>query len=181
MKGKCILLVRLTALAVLFTAAATVLRLNLIRLPEKAAPGEEEQVVSLLAAEDVMAVEWSGSGSSVFRLERGSDQKWICPDYAEDELDQEKVRRTVAALCQVVSVRRITDWKDASVYGLDPPACRVELTLADGTAVRYLIGSLNTYTNRYYFRLEEDTVIHMVGYSVGEPISFGIADYIKSK
>ncbi len=177
MKKNRTVLAFLVGMLIVFSTAALALRFDWINLP-----GEErtaEQIISLLDAENVTAIEWSGGEVPAFRLERGTDRKWLCPDHADEELDPEKTERTVAALCQVVSARRISDWEDASVYGLDPPNCQVEIALKDGTEIRYQIGNLNPYTNQYYFRLEGESAIHMVGYSVGEPMNYGISDYIK--
>lgn len=179
MKKNFAMLAWMAGLLVLFLAAALALRFKLIKIPEKERAGEGDQIISLLDIEDVLAVEWSGGEVPAFRLKRGAENEWICPDHTEEELDQEITERAVAALCQVVSSRRISDWEDASIYGLDPPNRQVELILEDGTNIRYWIGSLNPYTNRYYFQLEGETAIHMVGYSVGESMNYGISDYSK--
>lgn len=177
MNRKRILPVVLTGLLVLFSAAALALRLGLLELPGE---DPEEVLLSVLPLEEVNAVEWSDGESPAFRLERETDGMWRCPDRPEAVLDQEKTGTAVAALCQVVSGRKIEDWEDASVYGLDPPRRRVELILSDGTSVCYLLGDRNTYTNRYYFQLEGERTIHLVGSSVGETMYAGMEDYIVS-
>lgn len=169
----------MAGLVVLFSVAALALHFDLINPPGEKTAGEEEQIISLLDIERVAVVEWDGGEAPAFRLECNGSQEWICPDYPEKELDQEKAERAVAALCQVVSARKISDWEDTSVYGLDPPERHVEITLEDGTSIQYRIGSLNTYTNRYYFQLEGETAIYMVGYSVGESMNCGILDYAR--
>lgn len=167
----------LAGLLVLFSAGALALRLGVLELPGEEA---EELLLSALPPEEVRAVEWSGGEAPALRLERGPEEEWLCPASPGTALDQDRAGQAVAALCQVVSSRKLEDWEDASAYGLDPPRRRVELTLSDGTSVVYLLGDRNTYTNRYYLRLEGDESIHMVGSSVGETMYAGMEDYMAS-
>ena len=121
---------------------------------------------------------WSGGDSPDFVLEKDSQGQWICPEYAEETLDQEKVSSTLSALCQVISSREIENTETSADYGLSPARRTVTITLLDGRSVTYYLGNLNTYSNRYYFQLDPDGPIYMVGFSVGQSMDYGIQDYL---
>ena len=104
---------------------------------------------------------------------------WICPEYPDIELDQDKVAYAVKALCQVISVRQIDiPPEERSAYGLSPARRKITLTLIDGEEVCYILGDLNTYTNRFYFQLDQRDAVYLVGYSVGASAQYGIEEYL---
>ena len=170
------LLIILLALAAVLLGLTLALRMGLFAGEEA---GEEDAsiVVSSIPVETVAAVEWSGGDSPALRLEKGSDGIWFCPDAPDLALDQEKVSDAVSPLCQVISVREI-EGEDPASFGLSPARRQIRLELAEGQSVTYLVGDLNTYTNRYYFQLEGLETIHLVGYSVGQSMARTAEDYL---
>ena len=174
------LLIVLLVLLVLLSGLTIALRLGLFA--GEAEPDEEEGTasipVSAIPTESVSTVTWSGGDSPDFRLEKDIDGTWFCPDEPDQVLDQDKVESTISALCQVLSSREIEEPEDLSAFGLDPAQRRIQIDLADGQTVAYLVGDRNTYTNRFYFQLEGDSAVHLVGYSVGESMNYTVADYL---
>ncbi len=169
-------LVLLLCLSAVFAVGTLWLRLS-DKPPETIDAPSDEVLVLQLPTEQLQAVVWSEGDAAELRLQRDEDGRWMSPADGGVLLDQQKVERTVAALCQVVSNREVEAPSALAEYGLEPALRQVELILEDGSSVRFSLGSLNPYTNRYYFQMEGSADVHAVGYSVGESMLNDAIDY----
>ena len=169
---------RFVILSVLFFAAAIVLALDL--LPAKESQTDETEIpVSILSADSIRYISWGDETAEQFTLRQETDAQWSCEGYDMQALAQDRIKNTVTALCQVISTREIEPADNDESYGLSPCQSQVTIVTDDGKEIIYRLGSLNTYTNRYYFRLNDETVVHMVGYSVGAAMQCELSDFVK--
>lgn len=148
----------------LFSVGAVLLYLDMIPFPSIKSKGEE-RIVCALPMEEVEYVKWFGGGPEFTAQQR--DGVWTIQGDGWKKPDQQMLRDQISALCQVVSSREIDSLDPQDDYGLSPAQRQVELGLSNGSAVRYRLGKLNTYTNRYYFQMEQSDCVYLVGYSVG--------------
>lgn len=86
---------------------------------------------------------------------------------------QQKPLQDMAAAASSIEAKLQVDTSDTEeeTYGLDTPACTVEVTFTDGSIYTYTFGDTNSFNGYQYFTISGDDAIYMVEASLAK--SFG--------
>ncbi len=86
---------------------------------------------------------------------------------------QQKPLQDMAAAASSIEAKLQVDTSDTGeeTYGLDTPACTVEVTFTDGSIYIYTFGDTNSFNGYQYFTISGDDAIYMVEASLAK--SFG--------
>lgn len=165
------LLVLLLAFALLWGATLIAQRLD----PEN----QTEEVTPLLALSDqsITGLTWTyGEEALTFTQANGA---W---SYSEDPafpLDESYLTAMTDALAELTARKTIDDPQDLSQYGLDAPACTIQVTLDTGTT-QLTIGGESTLDGLRYLSTGSDAV-YLVDPSLLDAFSYGLYDLIRKE
>ncbi len=100
-------------------------------------------------------------------------------EYALDShfpLQQEPLQEMAAAASSIEAKLQVdTSDTGEETYGLDTPACIVEVTFTDGSIYTYTFGDINSFNGYQYFTISGDDAVYMVEASLAD--SFGTPLY----
>lgn len=87
-----------------------------------------------------------------------TDDSWQYDDDVSLDIKESTIDNMIAKVASLESENRITDVKDASIYGLDTPD--ITISISDGNKTETIkIGDYNLTTSTYYVSRDDDTSV----------------------
>ena len=119
---------------------------------------ETADTITVAAVEEdqVTAISWTYQGETI-SLSQQDNGGWVNTEDEAMPIDKDKVEEMLSSLQSVVSTRSIENPENLSDYGLEDPACSINVTEQDGTVLAFSIGDYNSVSGQYYL-LYQDTV-----------------------
>ncbi|MCD8311460.1 MAG: DUF4340 domain-containing protein [Firmicutes bacterium] len=129
---------------------------------------------------DMTALSYTYSGETVSMHVSDDGTEWLLDDDESYPLNQETVYYMAAAISDYGGYRRLDYVEDNfSVYGFDDPTYEITATYTDDDGDEYTnhcyVGAENSLTGYYYFWVEDDTYVYMVGDALFEYYSYTLA------
>lgn len=150
--------------------------LAVILLSPEGEEAEEDPGVSVLSldADSVTQLGWTcGEERLSFLLE---DDTWVYAGDSTFPLSTSRVESALTALCGLTASRAIEGAEDLAQYGLEEPACTVEVTAGD-TTTQLLIGDETTMGGERYLSTGDGSV-YLVDEGFLDHFQYGLYDLV---
>ncbi|MCR5272358.1 MAG: DUF4340 domain-containing protein [Lachnospiraceae bacterium] len=141
---------------------------------------EEEEAAKIYVTEadasDIISFSYQVDGETLtFSL---IDDSWICAEYPEYDLDEDKVSAIASDFDHMEATTVIDDYEDLSDYGFDSPTEIMTLTTSDENTVILTVGMKNDITGEYYMTSDADENLYLVDSTVATGFETSIDDLI---
>ena len=150
-----------------------------VLLVERRAPIGEAETVTPMPTLQPPLLTFASADARAVRIESLGDERrtefayrdsglWHIIYPVEEEADQGQVVRLVEELADLRPRRALTGTTaPLADYGLEPPAMRVEVELADGSWHAILLGARNADRSAYYARVDGQPTVYLVPSTLG--------------
>lgn len=160
----------IAAAAVLIVLAGAVVILKLTEKPDEADPTTTGTTAPEVTAIELYSYETTAIKSlditnelGKVKLEKTGEAEWQIKEYDGLPFDSSAVTKLMESAASFDAKSLIEEnAADLSLYGLDKPVMKAEITLTDGTQTRLLVGNKAPAGNEYYFMLGGKNAVYTV-------------------
>ncbi len=149
------------------------------RLAEKGKDeGEKSVAVYSIDSTNITQISWTYLGENVTLFYDRSNDKWI---YTGDEsfpVDSTYPETMRTSLASITADRALSDVTDYNEYGFDNPNAVITITDSNGGATKFTIGDQNTSTSGYYFRVNDESTVYLIGSTLPEAFFHKLNDIV---
>jgi len=130
-------------------------------LGDESLPEEEVIIAATVDSLQVKSLSYSYAGDDVKLILDGG--RWVKEENPELPIEQSLVSDMMGVVVEVVASRLIADNKnDVAEFGFEEPTMEIDIGMADGTSVRYIIGEINALTTEYYFTTDKTESVYLI-------------------
>lgn len=119
-----------------------------------------------LQANPIVAARITDASGKAVAVEKDANGQWILTEPPNQPADTERIQTAITRAQGVSIVANVDVGPDLQAIGMDPPAYRIQLSLADGQEQIAFIGSLTAIGSGYYAHLDGGPMLIVNKYGV---------------
>lgn len=143
---------------------------------KKAKEEKEASTIYVTDMENISLINYDvGDGTQTFEKQDGN---WVYVKNPEFPLDESYPEQIVDTFGKLKAQRELQDGDELSAYGLDDPACRIQLTDEDGNKTSVYFGN-DTGDDSYYVTVDDTKKVYTVNSEVLQDLQHSLDDMAK--
>ncbi len=131
---------------------------------------EEEDIVTEDVSYKICSITTNQFSKVTYEYSDGAVVNYVKEANAWKNADDEKFplsssafeNQFVSVFAEFTSNKKITEYEDKSIFGLDKPLITVTITANNGGVVKYYLGSYNASIDEYYLMIDGDDSIYTI-------------------
>lgn len=172
----------LIASVVLVLLSAVLVLLLATNSPEDAAQlSSSEEKILLQSDQQVtsIAVQTPNESYTILPVEgSGEDPQWQIADLEGIPQSQTKYSDLMSICAKLEYTQKLENPKELSVYGLQEPAAKAQISYADGSSTLLLVGNVTTDGSGVYCKLDSDSSIYICSAVNGQKFTRDLLSYV---
>lgn len=157
----------ITILLLALLVAGYLMMMKFVKDDEAEESGTEEDnsfTVSKVAADTIDHIVYTQDGEEIeLVLEDAEEDSWSTPNDPECPVNNYQVSNMKSTLSEIKSERKIKPEDiDEKAFGLDKPSKTITFETTEGEKYQYELGILNTASQKYYFRKNDDDNAYLI-------------------
>lgn len=132
--------------------------------------------VANLSTEEIVSLSWTHEEEEI-SLSRG-EEGWTYDGDAAFPLAQDDVETMVETVANLHATRALQGGTNLADYGLEEPAFRLTVGLADGSTLHFDEGNQNEINGEYYLKFSENEAVYTIAQALSLSFDYGLYDLL---